>query len=148
VRAAAAVRFQREGIDAGIGPMKWERLWSGNPRPLLQSIVGDRRPLDPADTESVFPQASQIWRKSSLRWGFVETAARREAEENGPPLGGAEEKCLRGSRRGVHEYLLTEKRPPSSIPSCWALVRWEENALLIEEAQPSIRGHVPCGRRR
>jgi DNA-binding HxlR family transcriptional regulator len=46
----------------------------------------------------------------------------------------------------VHEYLLTEKGR-QLYPVLLALVRWG-NALLIEEARPSIRGHVPCGRRR
>jgi DNA-binding HxlR family transcriptional regulator len=46
----------------------------------------------------------------------------------------------------VHEYLLTEKGR-QLYPVLLALVRWG-NALVVEEAQPLIREHVPCGRRR
>src|SRR6266436_3248464 len=90
----------------------------------VQSIVGDRRPLDPADTESVFPQASQIWRNPVFA-GLVETAARREAEENGPPWGLKKVPSRESAR--VHEYLLTEKGR-QLYPSCW----------------PSFDGEMPC----
>ena len=46
----------------------------------------------------------------------------------------------------VHEYLLT-KKGRQLYPVLLALVRWG-NASAVEEAQPSIREHVPCGRRR
>lgn len=76
----------------------------------VQSIVGDRRPLDPADTELVFPQASQIWRNPVFA-GLVETAARREAEENGPPWG-AEESAFAGVDAGSR-ISSDRKRPPA-----------------------------------
>ena len=40
---AAAVRFQREGIDAGRGPMKWNAL-AGQSSSLCKalSVIGDR----------------------------------------------------------------------------------------------------------
>src|SRR5712671_4263800 len=76
----------------------------------VQSIVGDRGPLDPSDTESVFPQASQIWRNPVFA-GFVETAARREAEENGPPWG-AEESAF--AEVGAGSRISPDrKRPPA-----------------------------------
>src|SRR5260221_14606315 len=76
----------------------------------VQSIVGDRGPLDPSDTESVFPQASQIWRNPVFA-GFVETAARREAEENGPPWG-AEESAF--AEVGAGSRISSDrKRPPA-----------------------------------
>ena len=49
---------------------------------------------DATEHESVFPQASRIWRNPVFA-GLVETAARREAEENGPPWG-AEEGAFAG----------------------------------------------------
>src|SRR6266404_6761412 len=76
----------------------------------VQSIVGDRRPLDPADTESALPQASQIWRNPVFA-GLVETAARREAEENGPPWG-AEESPFAGVGAGSR-ISSDRKRPPA-----------------------------------
>src|SRR5258705_11289721 len=76
----------------------------------VQSIVGDRGPLDPPDTESVFPEASQIWR-NPLFAGLVETAARREAEENGPPWG-AEESVF--AEVGASSRISPDrKRPPA-----------------------------------
>ncbi len=95
---AAAVRFQREGIDAGRGPMKWNAL-AEQSSSLCRALsaIGDR------------------WTLLILNQCFL-------------------------------EYLLTEKGR-QLYPVLLALVRWG-NALLIEEARPSIRGHVPCGRRR
>src|SRR5258708_1057635 len=81
----------------------------------VQSIVGDRRPLDPADTESVFPQASQIWRNPVFA-GLVETAARREAEENGPPWV-AEESAFAGVGAGSRISPDREMLPALSRPA-------------------------------
>jgi hypothetical protein len=76
----------------------------------VQSIVSDRGPLDPADTESVFPQASQIWGNPVFA-GFVETAAGREAEENGPSWG-AEESAFAEVDAGSR-ISPDRKRPPA-----------------------------------
>ena len=46
----------------------------------------------------------------------------------------------------VYEYLLTEEGR-QLYPVLMALVRWG-NAWVVEGAQPSIREHVPYGRRR
>jgi DNA-binding HxlR family transcriptional regulator len=46
----------------------------------------------------------------------------------------------------IHEYLLTEKGR-QLCPVLLALVQWG-NALAEEEAEPSIRKHVPCGGQR
>src|SRR5258705_2449116 len=76
----------------------------------VHSIVVDRGPLDPPDTESVFPEASQIWRNPVFA-GFVETAARREAEELGPPWG-AEESVF--AEVGASSRISPDrKRPPA-----------------------------------
>jgi hypothetical protein len=91
----------------------------------------------------VFPETSQIWRNPVFA-GFVETVARREVEENGPPWG-AEENAF-AEVGAVHEYLLTEKGR-QLYPVLLALVQWG-NALAEEEVQPSIHEHVPCGRQR
>jgi hypothetical protein len=91
----------------------------------------------------VFPQASQIWRNPVFA-GFVETAARREAEENGPSWG-AEESAFAEVDAGSRISLTEKDR--QLYPVLLALVRWG-NALVVEEAQPSIREHAPRGRRR
>jgi len=91
---AAADRFQREEIDAGRGPMKWN-AWPSNSRPV-QSIVGSGT-LDPSDTESVFPKLRR-YGENQLRC-LSKPLLAAEAEENGPAWG--LKKCLakwRGSR--------------------------------------------------
>ena len=139
---AAADRFQREGIDAGRGPMKWNALAEQSSslcRAL--SVIGD------------------CWTLLILNQCFLKLRRYGEIQSSlglsKPPLAARLKKMVRlgvlkkvPSRESarVHEYLLTEKGR-QLYPVLLALVRWG-NALLIEEARPSIRGHVPCGRRR
>jgi DNA-binding HxlR family transcriptional regulator len=136
---ATADRFQREGIDAGRGPMKWNALAEQSSslcRAL--SVIGDRWTL------LILNQCFLKLR----RYGEIQSslglllAARLKKMVR---LGVLKKVPSRESAR-VHEYLLTEKGR-QLYPVLLALVRWG-NALLIEEARPLIRGHVLCGRRR
>src|SRR5258707_6442007 len=85
---AAADRFQREGIDARRGPMKWNALAEQSSslcRAL--SVIGDRWTL------LILNQCFLKLRRyggNPVFAGLVETAARREAEENGPSWGAEE----------------------------------------------------------
>jgi hypothetical protein len=89
--------------------MKWNTL-AGQSSSLCKalSVIGDRSTL--LILNQVFPQASQIWRNPVFA-GLVETAARREAEENGPPWG-AEESAFAGVGAGSR-MSSDRKRPPA-----------------------------------
>ena len=72
------------------------------------SVIGDRWTL--LILNQCFLEASQIWRNPVFA-GFVETAARREAEENGPPWG-AEESTF--AEVGAGSRISPDrKRPPA-----------------------------------
>jgi DNA-binding HxlR family transcriptional regulator len=139
---ATADRFQREGIDAGRGPMKWNALAEQSSslcRAL--SVIGDRWTL--LILNQCFLKLRRYGEiQSSLGLSKPLLAARLKKMVR---LGVLKKVPSRESAR-VHEYLLTEKGR-QLYPVLLALVRWG-NALLIEEARPLIRGHVPCGRRR
>jgi len=127
-------RFQREGIDAGREPMKWNAL-AGQSSSLCRalSVIGDRWTL--LILNQCFLKLRRYGEiQSSLGLSKPLLAAR--LKKNGPSWG-AEESAFAGVGR-VHEYLLTEKGR-QLYPVLLALVRWG-NALLIEEARPSIRG--------
>src|SRR5258708_11748238 len=138
----AADRFQREGINAGIGPTKWNAL-AGQSSSLCKalSVIGDRWTL--LILNQCFLKLRRYGEiQSSLGLSKPLLAARLKKMVR---LGVLKKVPSRESAR-VHEYLLTEKGR-QLYPVLLALVRWG-NALLIEEARPSIRGHVRCGRRR
>jgi DNA-binding HxlR family transcriptional regulator len=139
---AAADRFQRKGIDAGRGPTKWNALAEQSSSLCKAlSVVGDRWTL------LILNQCFLKLR----RYGEIQSSLGLSK----PLLAARLKKMVRlgvlkkvPSRKSalVHEYLLTEKGL-QLYPVLLALVRWG-NALPTEEARSSIRGHVPCGRRR
>jgi DNA-binding HxlR family transcriptional regulator len=139
---AAADRFQREAIDAGRGPIKWNPLaeQSSSLRKAL-SVIGDRWTL--LILNQCFLKLRRYGEiQSSLGLSKPLLAVRLKKMVR---LGVLKKVPSRKSAR-VHEYLLTEKGR-QLYPVLLALVRWG-NALVVEEAQPPIREHVPCGRRR
>ena len=108
----------------------------------VQSIVGDRGPLDPPDTESVFLKLRGYGEiQSSLGLSKPLLAARLKKMVRLGVL----KKVPSGKSARVHEYLLTEKGR-QLYPVLLTLAQWG-NALAEEEAQPPINEDVLCGGR-
>src|SRR5258707_2000388 len=127
---------------AGRGPMKWNALAEQSSSLCKAlSVIGDRWTL--LILNQCFLKLRRYGEiQSSLGLSKPLLAARLKKMVR---LGVLKKVPCRKSAR-VHAYLLTETGR-QLYPVLLALVRWG-NALLIEEARPSIRGHVPCGRRR